>query len=134
MAPNWRLSRWLEEFDRIAVGVFDLDLSADGTRLHLIAKLHARVLQRVDLRRQIRDSQDHSIPSARPLGFTAGQRARARCSRSTEQQPEISEQHTRKCGKLLMFQSEAEMVRVEGARPGYILHLIANAVHADDPM
>src|SRR5688572_32399867 len=28
----------------------------------------------------------------------------------------------------------SEMVRVEGGRPSNILHLIANAVHADDPM
>jgi hypothetical protein len=28
-----------------------------------------------------------------------------------------------------MFQLEAEMVRVEGDRPGDVLHLIAHAVH-----
>ena len=44
------LLSWLEELDWIAVGIFDLDLSAEGTSLHLIAKLHPRVLQRVDLR------------------------------------------------------------------------------------
>ena len=53
---NCLLSSWLEQFDWIAVGIFDLDLSADGTSLHLIAKLHARVLERVDLRRQTRDA------------------------------------------------------------------------------
>jgi len=60
-----RLSSGLEELDWIPVGIFYLDLSAAGTSLHLIAKLHPRVLQRVDLRRQIRHAQDHSIPSAR---------------------------------------------------------------------
>jgi hypothetical protein len=71
---NLGLLSWLEELDWIAVGIFDLDLSADGTSLHLIAKLHARVLQRVDLRRQIRHAQDDSIPSARLLGLAAGHR------------------------------------------------------------
>jgi hypothetical protein len=102
--------RWLEQLDGIAVGIFDLDLSADGTTLDLIAKLHARVLERFDLRRQICDAQDHSIPSARPLGFAAGQRARARCTPPTEQQPEVPERHTRKRGQLLMFQFEAWLV------------------------
>jgi hypothetical protein len=101
--------RWLEQLDGTALGIFDLDLSADGTNLDLIAKLHARVLERVDLRRQIRDAQDHSIPAARPLGFAAEQRARARCARPTEQ-PEISEQHTRKRGKLLIDSPKAVFV------------------------
>ena len=43
------LSSWLEELDWIPVGIFYLNLSAPGTGLHLIAKLHPRVLQRVDL-------------------------------------------------------------------------------------
>src|SRR5437867_386862 len=85
------LLSWLEELDWIAVGIFDLDLSAEGTSLHLIAKLPPRVLQRVDLGRQIRHAQDHSIPSARLLGFAAGHRARSRCSRPTEQQHQIFE-------------------------------------------
>src|SRR5207247_10365761 len=37
-----------------------------------------------------------------------------------------------KCGKLLMFQSEAEMVRVEGGRPRNICHLVTHAVQAED--
>jgi hypothetical protein len=126
------LSSWLEQFDGIAIGIFDLNLSASGTGLHVIAKRHAGVLERVDLRRQIRDAEDHSIPSARLLGFAAGQRARARCSRPTEQQPEISERYARKSGKLLMFQSEAEMVGVEGRGPRDICHLVTDAVQTED--
>src|SRR5712671_995098 len=72
-----RLGRWLEELDGIAVGIFDLDLSAGGTSLHLIAKLHTRDLQRVDLRRQIGDAKDHAIRSARLLGLAAGHRTRS---------------------------------------------------------
>jgi len=127
-----RLLSWLEELDWIPVGIFYLDLAAAGTSLHLIAKLHPRVLQRVDLRPQIRHAQDDSIPSARLLGFAAGHRTRSRCSWPTEQQHAISERHTRKRGKLLMFQPEAEMVRVEGRRPRDIRQLIAHAVYAED--
>jgi hypothetical protein len=60
----------LEELDWIPVWILQLDLSAAGPGLHLIAKPHPRVLQRVNLRRQIRHAQDHSIPSARLLGFS----------------------------------------------------------------
>src|SRR5688572_4073932 len=66
-----RLSSRLEELDRIPVGIFHLDLSAARTSLHLIAKLHPSVLERVDLRRKISHAKDHSIPSARLLGLTA---------------------------------------------------------------
>jgi len=30
-----------EPFDRIAVWIFELDLSTDGTNLHIVPKLHA---------------------------------------------------------------------------------------------
>jgi hypothetical protein len=39
-----RLSSRLEPLDWIPVGIFYLDLWADGASLHPIAKLHARVL------------------------------------------------------------------------------------------
>src|SRR6187402_844481 len=110
---RFRLSSRLEELDRIPVRVFHLDLSAARTSLHLIAELHSRVLQRLDLSWKIGHPKDHSIPSPRILGFTSGHRTRSRCSWPTEQQREISERHTRKRGELLMFQLEAEMVRVE---------------------
>src|SRR4030088_2739933 len=85
-----RLLSRLEELDWIPVGIFYLDLSADRTGLHLIAKLHTRVLQRVAPRWQIRDAQNDSIPSARLLGIAAGHRTRSRCSWPAEQQHEIS--------------------------------------------
>jgi hypothetical protein len=85
-----RLWSGLEELDWIPVGIFHLDLTAAGTSLCLIAKPHPRVPQRVDLRGQIRHAQDHSIPSARVLGFAAWHRTGSRCSWPTEQQREIA--------------------------------------------
>jgi hypothetical protein len=63
------LFNWLQKLDWIADGIFYPDLSADGTHLDLTAKRHSRVLRGVDLRRQVRHAQDHSIPPARLLGF-----------------------------------------------------------------
>jgi hypothetical protein len=128
------LSSRLEELDRIPVGIFHLDLPAARTRFHLIAKLHPRALQSVDLCRQIGHSKHHSIPTARLLGLAAGRRAGSRRAWPAEQQREISERHTGERGELLMFQPEAEMVRVERGRPGDILDLIAHAVHAEASM
>src|SRR5688572_11518011 len=128
---NRSLSSRFEELGRIPISIFQLDLSASRTDLHLIAKPHPDFLERVDPRSKIGHAQDHSIPPARLLGLTARHRTRSRCSRSTEQQYKPSERDTGECGELLMFQLEAEMVRVERDRPGDILHLIAHAVHAD---
>src|SRR5262245_23070110 len=71
-ADEDRLLSWLEELDWISVGIFYPDLSAKRTSLHLIAKLYSGILPRVDMRREVHYAQDHSIPSARPLGFPAG--------------------------------------------------------------
>src|SRR6266542_926466 len=127
-----RLLRGLEKLDWIPVGIFYLDLSAAGTSLDLVSKSHSCVLQRVDLRRQIRDAQDDSIPATRLLGLAAGHRTRSRCSWPAEQEHEVPERHTGKRGKVLNAQPEAEMVRIEGDRPRDIRHLIAHAVHARD--
>ncbi len=67
----------LEELDWIPVGIFDLNLPAAWTGLHLIAELHSCFLERVYACRQIRYAQDHSIGSTRPLRFTAGDRTRS---------------------------------------------------------
>src|SRR5918999_5313800 len=79
---------WLEEFDRIAVGIFQLNLSPARPHFHLIAKRDAGVLQRLDLCREISHTQDDSIPAAGLLGLAARQRTRSRRSRPAEQQRE----------------------------------------------
>jgi hypothetical protein len=127
-----RLSSRLEELHRISVRIFHLDLPAAGSTLHLIAKLYSRLVQYVDLRRKVGYAKDDSVPSARRLGLTAGHRTRSRRARPAEQQREFSERHTRKCGELLMFQREAEMVLVEGSSPGDIGYLIAHAMDAEN--
>jgi hypothetical protein len=132
MKPS--LSSWLEQLDRIAVGILHLNLAPTRTDLHLIAELHPSFRQRVDPREKIGDAQDHPIPSARLLRLTTGHGTRAGCSRPTEQQRERSERNAGECGQLLMFELEAEMVRVKSDSPGGSPHLIAHAVHAADTL
>jgi hypothetical protein len=125
------LSPWLEELDRIAVGILDLNLSPAGTSFHLIAKVHTRVRERLDLGGQIRYAQDNSIPSAWLLRFATGHRTRSRGSWPAQQQRETFERHTGKRGQLLTLQSEAEMACIEGGRPRDVRHLITDTVHAE---
>lgn len=51
----------LEQLDWVAVGIFNLNLSAAGTSLHLIATFHAGVFQNLDSRWQVRDSQHRPV-------------------------------------------------------------------------
>src|SRR5262249_9046714 len=80
-----RLSRRLKELDRIAVGVFDLDLPAARAGLHLVAEAQSRLFQRRDAPRQIRNLQHHTIPAAGLLTATVRQRARSRRARTAEE-------------------------------------------------
>ena len=61
------LSRRLEQLDRIAVGILDLDLFAARTRLQVVPKMEAGFLQGLDERWKIVDPKHDTVPSARFL-------------------------------------------------------------------
>ena len=69
------LSR-LEQFDRIAVRIFQLDLFSAWTYFHLIAKMEPCLLQRLNLSRKIGHLKNYTVPAAGLL--TAAIRHRAR--------------------------------------------------------
>ena len=62
-----RLASGLEELDRIAVGILELNLSAAGPAFRLIAELHAGLLQRLDGPFDVADAQNDASPTARLL-------------------------------------------------------------------
>ena len=64
----------LEQLDRIAVGVEQLNLLASRANFHFVSKLEAGLLEGLDARRKIGNSKDDSIPAARLLTLTIGER------------------------------------------------------------
>ena len=71
------LPRRLKQLDRIAVRIFDLDLAAAGTGLHLVAKTDAFALECGNTTGEIRNSEHHTIPSAGLLALTIWQWTRS---------------------------------------------------------
>jgi hypothetical protein len=58
-----QLASRLEQLDRIAVRIFQLDLFAARAYFHLIAKMKPSLLQRLNPRRKIGNVQDHPVPA-----------------------------------------------------------------------
>src|SRR5262245_6531066 len=76
-APRMRnvsLSRGLEQLDRIAVRVFDLNLASARTGFHLVAEAEAAALERGDAAWKVRDFQDDAVPPAGLLTLTVWHR------------------------------------------------------------
>src|SRR6267142_2180712 len=59
-----RLASRFEQLDRIAVGIFQLDLFAARAYFNLIAKMKPSLLQRFNPRRKIGNLEDHPVPAA----------------------------------------------------------------------
>lgn len=124
MRPPWQrlplrsgqtpdLSSRLEELDRVAVRVFQLDLFSAWTCLDLVSKVESGFLQRLNSRWKIRDVKDHAVPPTRFLMTTIRHRARTRGARAAEQQVEVSKRDAGERWELLMFQFEIEVLDVE---------------------
>jgi len=54
----------LEQLNRVAVGIFNLNLFAAGAYLHLISKTQTRLFQVRNECRQILHLKEHTVPSA----------------------------------------------------------------------
>src|SRR5687768_15193942 len=118
----------LEELDRIAVGILELDLPAARSDLHFVAEVQPRFLQRPDLRREVRDLEDYPVPTAGFLSAPIGQRTRSRCPRPAQQDLEIADRDARECRQLLRFQLEAELPGIEGDGAADVLHQVPDTV------
>ena len=69
-----RLSRWLEQLDRIPIGILNLDLLAARTRFHVIPKMKVGGFQGLDERAKISDPKHDTVPTAGFLRLTVRQR------------------------------------------------------------
>jgi hypothetical protein len=58
---------WLEELDRVAIGVLQQDLLAIRSGYYFIAKMKRRRFQALDPGGKVGDFKDDPIPSARLL-------------------------------------------------------------------
>src|SRR5690242_13394239 len=115
----------LEQFDWIPVGVLDLDLATTGAAFHLVTKLKSCLLQFSEEGGKIGDLQHDAIPSARLLLLSVRHWPRARCAGTAQQNLCVAERDVRERGKLLVFEREPEVLRIEHGRASHILHLIA---------
>ncbi len=59
------LAGWLEELERIGVGILELDLSASWARFHVISEMEPGFPQRLDTGGQIGYAKDDPIPASR---------------------------------------------------------------------
>jgi len=131
-ATQTQLSRRLEQLNRIAIGILDLDLPAARARLHVVPEMQAGILQSPDERRKIRHPKHDTIPSTGLLLLTVRHRPGSRRVWTAEQNLHIAERDVGERRKLLVSEREAEMRRVERDRPGDVFDLISDTVHALD--
>ena len=107
------LPRRFEQLDGVSVRIFDLDLSTSGSSLDLIPKMDSGSLQRGDGRWQIGYAKHDAVPSAGFLPLPIRHRPRSRRLWPAEEHLRITKRHAGERGKLLVFEREAQMCRVE---------------------
>jgi hypothetical protein len=91
MAPPTDLGSGLEEFDRITVRIFDLDLFAAGAYFDLVPEMEPGLLQHLNQAAKIRYLKHNPVPSAGLLLTAIWHRTRTRGSMTTKDKFEISD-------------------------------------------
>src|SRR5947207_8266932 len=74
----------LEQLNRIAVGILNLNLFAARAYLHFISKTQTRLFQVSNARRQILHLKKHTVPSAGLLLAAIGHWSGPRCPRPAQ--------------------------------------------------
>jgi len=82
------MASWLEQLNRIAVRIFNLNLFAAGPNLHVISQTQTRLLEVSNQGTQILHMKKHTIPSAGFLSTAIGHRPGARGSGTAQNQLE----------------------------------------------
>ena len=113
LSGNGPLPRRLEQLDRIPVGILDLDLPTARPGLHVVSEMEARFFQYLDERGEILDPKHDAVPSAGFLPLPIRHRPRSRRLWPAEEHLRITKRHVGERGKLLVFEREAQMCRVE---------------------
>ncbi len=81
---------WLEQLQRVAVRIIDLDLFAAGPYFHVVAEVQTSTSQLIDSSGQVLDLKDDSIPSSWLLMAAIGHWPRARGPWTTKNEFEVS--------------------------------------------
>jgi hypothetical protein len=63
-----------EQFYRVSVGVFDLNLLSARADFHLVSEAHALRFEVGNARRQVLDEENYAIPTSRLLPTSIGHR------------------------------------------------------------
>ena len=108
--------RRLEQLERIAVGIFQLDLLAARAGFHPIAETQACLLQLFDRRRKIGHLEDDPVRSARSCARPSGIGRDPQGSRTAQDQPEIRNRNLGKGRRMLLVQLEAQLPRMNPDR------------------
>src|SRR5262249_24700728 len=122
----------LEEFDRIAFGVFKLNLLAARSDRHGIAKMQTGLLERLNTIREICHPEHDPVPTARLLTTAVGHGARTRSTWPAQDQFEVVDGHLGERRQILPIQREAEMRRVKRGGTAHVLDLIPYSPKAQD--
>src|SRR5439155_27390949 len=96
----------LEQFDRIAIGIFQQDLSSAWTGLHRIAEGETGLFELLDPGRKVLHLKNHPIPATRLLRLPVRHRAGTRRSRTAQDQLQIAARNLAKRREVLKIQME----------------------------
>src|SRR5678816_41592 len=91
--------------------------------------MEAGFLQRLDERGKVVDPKHDTVPSSGLLRLTVRHRPRSGCLWAAEQNLRVAERDAGEGGKLLMFEREAEVGRVERDGASHVFDLISDAMH-----
>src|SRR5215831_10251680 len=122
----------LEQFNRIAVGIFNLNLFAARAHLHFISETQTRVFQLSNARRQILHLKKHTVPSAGLLLTAIGHWPGPGGARTAQDQLEAANGNLAECGQVLHVQMEAKSLRIKGNCTLNIFDLISNTPKSDN--
>jgi hypothetical protein len=106
--------------------LLDLDLGSARARLDVVAEHGADLPQRIDAGAEVVDVQHDPVPSAGRLLSAVRQRAGTRAPWTAEDEAKRTASHRGERGPALVFELEAEMLRVEPDRTIDIGVLIPN--------
>src|SRR5438094_10319490 len=122
----------LEQFDRVAIGILQQNLSSAGTGLHCIAESETGLFELLDPGGKILHLKNHPIPATGLLRLPVRHWAGTRRSRTAQDQLQIAARNLAKSGEVLNIQMETELVDIEIGGTSDIADLVSDAPKAAD--
>jgi hypothetical protein len=119
----------LEEFDRVAAGVFDQDLFAAGTGDDVVAEGDTGPAEFLDGGRKIGNLEDEAVPTAGSGWGAVGHRATGGTGWAAEPEAEVAAGDDGEGGAHRLFEAEVEDFGVEGGGVGDIIDNVPDLGH-----